>query len=75
MQFGRKMFTNEGAYAVLKSPNFESPSFHSFKAVERPKVWNPTFEEHMVSKTLFLSCMGKKETTKKKEKKKSEKEL
>uniref|UniRef100_A0A2N9HCA4 Serine/threonine-protein phosphatase n=1 Tax=Fagus sylvatica TaxID=28930 RepID=A0A2N9HCA4_FAGSY len=37
-QFGRKMFTNEGAYAVLKSPNFESPSFHSFKAVERPKA-------------------------------------
>ncbi|XP_059458086.1 serine/threonine-protein phosphatase 7-like isoform X2 [Corylus avellana] len=37
-QFGRKLYTNEGAYAVLKSPNFESPSFHSFKAVERPKA-------------------------------------
>ncbi|KAM3699463.1 hypothetical protein ACJW31_05G027700 [Castanea mollissima] len=37
-QFGRKIFTNEGAYAVLQSPNFESPSFHSFKAVEKPKA-------------------------------------
>ncbi|XP_065620919.1 serine/threonine-protein phosphatase 7 [Quercus suber] len=43
-QFGRKIFTNEGAYAVLQSPNFESPSFHSFKAVEKPKVWIPTFD-------------------------------
>ncbi|KAM4110917.1 hypothetical protein ACJW30_05G028500 [Castanea mollissima] len=37
-QFGRKISTNEGAYAVLQSPNFESPSFHSFKAVEKPKI-------------------------------------
>ena len=42
MQFGRKIFANEGAYAVLQSPNFESPSFHSFKAVEKPKVSIPT---------------------------------
>ncbi|KAF5452987.1 hypothetical protein F2P56_027935 [Juglans regia] len=37
-QFGRKMYSNEGAYAILRSPNFEIPSFHSFKAVERPKA-------------------------------------
>ncbi|EXB68906.1 Serine/threonine-protein phosphatase 7 [Morus notabilis] len=37
-QFGEPKYNNEGAYAVLKPPNFETPSFHSFKAVERPKV-------------------------------------
>lgn len=37
-QFGRKTYTNEGAYAILKPPNFGSPSFHSFKAVDRPKA-------------------------------------
>ncbi|XP_010097546.2 serine/threonine-protein phosphatase 7 [Morus notabilis] len=36
-QFGEPKYNNEGAYAVLKPPNFETPSFHSFKAVERPK--------------------------------------
>ncbi|XP_024027915.1 uncharacterized protein LOC21388598 [Morus notabilis] len=37
-QFGEPKYNNEGAYAVLKPPNFETPSFHSFKAVERPKL-------------------------------------
>ncbi|XP_015890694.3 serine/threonine-protein phosphatase 7 inactive homolog isoform X2 [Ziziphus jujuba] len=37
-QFGEKRYNNDGAYAVLKPPHFENPSFHSFKAVERPKV-------------------------------------
>ncbi|PON96174.1 Serine/threonine-specific protein phosphatase/bis(5-nucleosyl)-tetraphosphatase [Trema orientale] len=37
-QFGEINYKNDGAYAVLKPPNFESPSFHSFKAKERPKI-------------------------------------
>ncbi|XP_028774403.1 serine/threonine-protein phosphatase 7 isoform X2 [Neltuma alba] len=37
-QFGKRRYNNEGAYAILKSPDFESPSFHSFKSAERPKV-------------------------------------
>ncbi|KAK7825745.1 serine/threonine-protein phosphatase 7 inactive like protein [Quercus suber] len=50
-QFGRKIFTNEGAYAVLQSPNFESPSFHSFKAVEKPK--------HAQSSMVAISSLQK----------------
>lgn len=58
MQFGRKIFTNEGAYAVLQSPNFESPSFHSFKAVEKPKVWIPTIDFGPLSMhKLALVCL------------------
>lgn len=38
VQFGEMRYNNEGAYAELKPPNFECPCFHSFKAVERPKV-------------------------------------
>ncbi|XP_061371074.1 serine/threonine-protein phosphatase 7-like [Gastrolobium bilobum] len=37
-QFGKRRYNNEGAYALLKWPNFESPSFHSFKSAERPMV-------------------------------------
>ncbi|KAK7402253.1 hypothetical protein VNO78_14372 [Psophocarpus tetragonolobus] len=37
-QFGKRRYNNKGAYAVLKSPDFASPSFHSFKAAERPMV-------------------------------------
>lgn len=37
-QFGKRRYNNEGAYAILKSPDFECPSFHSFKSAERPKV-------------------------------------
>ncbi|XP_062087710.1 serine/threonine-protein phosphatase 7 inactive homolog [Humulus lupulus] len=37
-QFGEINYKNEGAYAVLKPPNFESLSFHQFKAIERPKI-------------------------------------
>ncbi|KAL2332259.1 hypothetical protein Fmac_019840 [Flemingia macrophylla] len=37
-QFGKTGYSNKGAYAVLKSPGFASPSFHSFKAAERPMV-------------------------------------
>ncbi|KAG4955483.1 hypothetical protein JHK85_041863 [Glycine max] len=35
-QFGKRRYNNKGAYAVLKSPDFASLSFHSFKAAERP---------------------------------------
>lgn len=38
MQFGQKSYNNEGAYATLKYPDFETPSFHTFKAVDKPKV-------------------------------------
>lgn len=38
LQFGKRRYNNKGAYAVLKSPDFASPSFHSFKAAERPMV-------------------------------------
>ncbi|KAM3747322.1 hypothetical protein ACB098_05G026500 [Castanea mollissima] len=48
-QFGRKIFTNEGAYAVLQSPNFESPSFHSFKAVEKPKIASSKREDQIAT--------------------------
>ncbi|KAL6144541.1 hypothetical protein ACLB2K_055233 [Fragaria x ananassa] len=34
-QCGEKRYNNKGVYAVLKPPDFESPSFHSFKDVER----------------------------------------
>ncbi|XP_050383989.1 serine/threonine-protein phosphatase 7-like [Argentina anserina] len=34
-QCGETRYKNEGVYALLKPPNFESPSFHSFKDVER----------------------------------------
>ncbi|CAJ1955458.1 unnamed protein product [Sphenostylis stenocarpa] len=37
-QFGKRRCDNKGAYAVLKSPDFASPSFHSFKGTERPMV-------------------------------------
>ncbi|TKY48281.1 Serine/threonine-protein phosphatase 7 [Spatholobus suberectus] len=37
-QFGERRYNNKGAYAVLKSPDFASPSFHSFKVAERPMV-------------------------------------
>ncbi|XP_027342035.1 serine/threonine-protein phosphatase 7-like isoform X2 [Abrus precatorius] len=37
-QFGKRRYYNEGAYAVLKSPDFAKPSFHSFKSAERPTV-------------------------------------
>lgn len=43
MQFGEKRYKNRGVYAVLKPPNFESPSFHSFKTLERPQVWSGQF--------------------------------
>ncbi|KAL2982210.1 hypothetical protein AAZX31_13G329700 [Glycine max] len=42
-QFGKRRYNNKGAYAVLKSPDFASPSFHSFKAAERPMV-DPYFD-------------------------------
>ncbi|XP_073223144.1 serine/threonine-protein phosphatase 7-like isoform X2 [Cicer arietinum] len=38
-QFGKRRYTNEGAYAILKSPDFASPSFQSFKSAERPMVY------------------------------------
>lgn len=38
LQFGRKSYNNEGAYATLKHPDFEIPTFHTFKAVDKPKV-------------------------------------
>ncbi|XP_008458903.1 serine/threonine-protein phosphatase 7-like isoform X2 [Cucumis melo] len=37
-QFGQKSYCNEGAYATLKHPDFETPSFHTFKAVDKPKA-------------------------------------
>ncbi|RDX62247.1 Serine/threonine-protein phosphatase 7, partial [Mucuna pruriens] len=37
-QFGKRRYNNKGAYAVLKWPDFATPSFHSFKAAERPMV-------------------------------------
>ncbi|BAT91727.1 hypothetical protein LR48_Vigan05g201200 [Vigna angularis] len=37
-QFGKRRCNNKGAYAVLKFPDFASPSFHSFKGTERPMV-------------------------------------
>nr|KYP58399.1 Serine/threonine protein phosphatase 7 [Cajanus cajan] len=37
-QFGKTIYNNKWAYAVLKSPDFGSPSFHSFKAAERPML-------------------------------------
>ncbi|XP_022960395.1 serine/threonine-protein phosphatase 7-like isoform X1 [Cucurbita moschata] len=37
-QFGRKSYNNEGAYATLKHPDFEIPTFHTFKAVDKPKI-------------------------------------
>ncbi|OIW03768.1 hypothetical protein TanjilG_30044 [Lupinus angustifolius] len=37
-QFGNRRYYNEGAYAILESPDFASPSFHSFKSAERPMV-------------------------------------
>ena len=40
LQFGKRRCNNKGAYAVLKSPDFASPSFHSFKGTERPMVQN-----------------------------------
>ncbi|XP_030490639.2 serine/threonine-protein phosphatase 7 inactive homolog isoform X1 [Cannabis sativa] len=43
-QFGEINYKNEGAYAVLKPPNFESPSFHQFKAIERPEIVIDPFE-------------------------------
>ncbi|KAI5413733.1 hypothetical protein KIW84_058043 [Lathyrus oleraceus] len=38
-QFGGKTYNNEGAYAILKSPDFATPSFQSFKSAERPMVY------------------------------------
>lgn len=38
LQFGKRRYNNEGAYAILESPDFASPSFHSFKSAERPMV-------------------------------------
>ncbi|KAK7261685.1 hypothetical protein RIF29_28002 [Crotalaria pallida] len=37
-QFGERRYNNEGAYAILESPDFASPFFHSFKSAERPMV-------------------------------------
>ncbi|KAK7271983.1 hypothetical protein RJT34_28297 [Clitoria ternatea] len=37
-QFGQRRYNNKGAYAVLTSPDFAIPSFHSFKSAERPMV-------------------------------------
>ncbi|KAM1462210.1 hypothetical protein ACFXTH_046481 [Malus domestica] len=37
-QFDKKRYNNEGVYALLEPPNFQSPSFHSFMAAGRPKV-------------------------------------
>ncbi|KAK7335862.1 hypothetical protein VNO80_27963 [Phaseolus coccineus] len=37
-QFGKRRCNNKGAYAVLKSPDFASPSFQSFKGTERQMV-------------------------------------
>lgn len=42
-QFGRKSYNNEGAYATLKPPDFETPSFHTFKAADKPKVYASMF--------------------------------
>ena len=49
LQFGETQYDNEGAYAVLKPPDLEKPFFHSFKAVERPKVWG-------CQKSICSSC-------------------
>lgn len=38
-QFGKQRYNNEGAYAILKSPDFASPYFQSFKSAERPMVY------------------------------------
>ncbi|CAI8612000.1 unnamed protein product [Vicia faba] len=38
-QFGEKRYNNEGAYAILKWPDFATPSFQSFKSAERPMVY------------------------------------
>lgn len=57
MQFGEKRYNNEGAYAVLKPSNFENPFFHSFKAVERPKVRNylPSYGTQKISLAFVMS--------------------
>lgn len=53
MQFGEKRYKNRGVYAVLKPPNFESPSFHSFKTLERPQVWSEQFITFVSFFSLF----------------------
>lgn len=58
MQCGEKRYNNKGVYAVLKPPDFESPSFHSFKDVERLQVWvRPSFNIYQFS----LFCEIEKE--------------
>lgn len=58
MQFGEKRYHNEGAYAVLKHPDFEQPSFHSFKAVERPKVrsYLSSYVTQLSKTFIFFIC-------------------
>ncbi|PON96172.1 Serine/threonine-specific protein phosphatase/bis(5-nucleosyl)-tetraphosphatase [Trema orientale] len=58
-QFGETKYNNEGAYAVLKPPNFETPSFHSFKAVERPEIHaQSTTDRSSSSQTIFPPWMS-----------------
>lgn len=59
-QFGQKSYNNEGAYATLKYPDFETPSFHTFKAVDKPKIDVCYFgcEGHDVDLDLTLMALA-----------------
>ncbi|XP_022133758.1 serine/threonine-protein phosphatase 7-like isoform X3 [Momordica charantia] len=59
-QFGRKSYNNEGAYATLKPPDFETPSFHTFKAADKPKINVCYFgcEGHDVDLDLTLMALA-----------------
>uniref|UniRef100_A0A803NY55 Serine/threonine-protein phosphatase n=1 Tax=Cannabis sativa TaxID=3483 RepID=A0A803NY55_CANSA len=60
-QFGETKYYNEGAFAILKPPNFERPSFHSFKAVERPEVHGqPTTDRSSSSRSIFPPWISSK---------------
>lgn len=61
MQFGAKRYKNRGVYAVLKPPNFESPSFHSFKTLERPQVWS---EQFITFVSFFFPCFVREKWSK-----------
>ncbi|RYQ98315.1 hypothetical protein Ahy_B08g094364 isoform D [Arachis hypogaea] len=58
LQFGQKRYNNEGAYAILQSPDFASPSFFSFKAAERPTVISSYLVNIQSLNSIFSYTVG-----------------
>ncbi|XP_076916450.1 serine/threonine-protein phosphatase 7-like [Bidens hawaiensis] len=60
-QATKERYKNKGAYIVLKSPNFDTPDFHSFEAITPRPNANPYYDfEDMIDsdEELDLQMMG-----------------